>query len=92
MQNLEQAVGDVIVELARSMEKHGAWQGYSKWRAVRVIAGELLEVVTALMRGDIHGEHGFLVELKQVASAALKAYLVFGGDGVLTVDRRSHET
>lgn len=82
MPDLEQAVGDVIVELARSVEKHGAWAGYSKWRAVRVVAGELLEVVTALVRGDIHGEHGFLVEMKQVASAALKAYLVFGGETV----------
>jgi hypothetical protein len=72
--NLVEALGEVITEHDRSVLLHGDWQHYDLEQMMSVIINELMmEAGDAVARGDLHGEHGVIAELKQVASCCLKA-------------------
>lgn len=69
----------VTAEYHRSVELHGTWFDYTPDQMMAVIINELmLEAGSAEARGDIHGEHGMIRELVQVASCCMKAVMVLG--------------
>lgn len=57
----------------RSLALHGDWRDYGLSRIGWVVAGELWEVIWAMLRGDIHGEHGVISELRDLAIVCVKA-------------------
>lgn len=64
------------VEHKRSLELHppGEWHVKSPWGMVQALTGEVSELSRALMKGDIHGPHGALVESVHVANVARRIY------------------
>lgn len=72
--------GDVqemmLTEHVRSVMLHGTWFDYRPDQMVTVIMDELAEVITALLRGDFHGDHGAVRELIQAAVCCTKAAMV----------------
>lgn len=72
-----EAVGLVLSEHRRSVEKHGNWLDYSVAQMMSVIINELvIEAGNAECAGDIHGPHGVVNELAQVAACCIKAIMV----------------
>lgn len=71
----DRAFSLVADELRRSIELHGDWSGYSLDQMLSVIAAEWIEVGEAEARGDLHGEHGLVRELAQVASSSVKTMI-----------------
>lgn len=70
----------VTTEYQRSVKLHGIWWDYTPDQMMAVIINELmLEAGSAEARGDIHGEHGMIRELVQVASCCMKAVMVLSG-------------
>lgn len=59
--------------VTRSVIKHGTWDNYGLGRMLWYLAGELFEVVVAVARGDLHGPHGVVAELRDVATVCVKA-------------------
>ena len=59
--------------VARSVAKHGTWNNYGLGRMLWILAGELYEVAAAIVRGDLHGPHGVVAELCDVATVCVKA-------------------
>jgi hypothetical protein len=58
--------------IVRSVAIHGYWGGYGLLRIVRVILGEFLEVLWAVVRCDIHGRDGVIAELRDLAVVCVK--------------------
>lgn len=71
----DRAFSLVADELRRSIDLHGDWSGYSLDQMLSVIAAEWIEVGEAEARGDLHGEHGLVRELAQVASSSIKTMI-----------------
>lgn len=67
----------ITKEHQRSVELHGTWWDYTPDQMMSVIINELMmEAGAAEARGDIHGEHGMIRELIQVAVCCIKAVMV----------------
>lgn len=67
----------ILAEHSRSVELHGDWSDYTVDQMMAVIINELMvEAGGAEQRGDIHGEHGVVRELSQVANCCIKAIMV----------------
>lgn len=74
------AIGMVLTEHARGVQLHGTWHDYSVEQMMAAIINELaVEACDAESVGDIHGEHGVIRELTQVAACCLKAIVVLMG-------------
>jgi hypothetical protein len=70
----------VLKERQRSIELHGTWYDYTTDQMMAVITHELMmEAGEAAVIGNIHGEHGVIRELTQVASCCIKAIMVLSG-------------
>lgn len=70
----------VLDEHARSVHLHGTWSDYSIEQMMSVIINELMvEAGGAEAKGDLHGEHGVIRELAQVAACCIKAIMVLSG-------------
>lgn len=77
---LPDAMDMVMAEYRRSVEMHGSWWDYSTEQMLSVIINELMvEAGDAEKIGDIHGEHGMIRELAQVAATSIKAMMVLSG-------------
>lgn len=59
-------------QIVRSVIKYGDWDGYSLARMLWVLLGELFEVAVAVVRRDLHGPHGVVAEVTQVAVVCIK--------------------
>lgn len=71
------ALNMVLKERQRSIQLHGLWRDYSLEQMMSVIINELMvEAGAAESVGDIHGEHGVIRELSQVAACCIKAIMV----------------
>lgn len=71
------ALDMILKERQRSIQLHGTWEDYSIEQMTAVIVNELMvEAVGAVERGDIHGEHGVIRELAQVAACCIKEMMV----------------
>ena len=66
----------ILAQHVRSVQLHGAWNDYTPEMMITVIVNELAELIDAAERGDIHGEHGMIAELAQVAACCKKAMMV----------------
>lgn len=63
----------LIWNITHSVIKHGTWDDYSLGRMLWHLAGELYEVAAAVVRRDLHGPHGVVAELQDVATVCVKA-------------------
>ena len=74
---LTDALEAILTEHHHSVAKHGTWSDYSVDQMMAVIINELMvEAGGAESQGDIHGEHGVIRELTQVAVCCIKAMMV----------------
>jgi hypothetical protein len=70
----------ILKERQRSIQLHGTWEDYTLPQMMSEIINELIiEAGNAECAGDIHGEHGVIRELTQVASCCIKAIMVLSG-------------
>lgn len=77
---LPEALSLVLNEHADSIAKHGSWHDYTIDQMMAVIINELMvEAGGAEAVGDLHGEHGVIRELAQVAACCVKAIMVLSG-------------
>lgn len=59
---------DAILERVRgtyqekSLPKYPSWEGLTNRQRIWAVAGEIIEFVIAIIRGDIYGEHGAIAE------------------------------
>ena len=86
------ALDMVLTEHARSVQLHGDWQNYNVDQMMAEIINELMmEAGEAAGRLDLHGEHGMVRELSQVAACCIKAMMVLSGrpDGTLAQTSRT---
>jgi hypothetical protein len=75
--NYHRAAEIVFNEYANSVERHGTWADYTIEQMMSVIIHELMvEAGGAEQIGDIHGDHGVIRELAQVAACCMKAIMV----------------
>jgi hypothetical protein len=72
---LDDAIREVKQGYARSLAIHGDWNEYTPWRVIRVVFGEVLELVYAVARRDRDGRHGIVNEMRDVAIVSMKALL-----------------
>jgi hypothetical protein len=80
MMSLPDAVSLVLDELSHSIRKHGDWSDYTINQMMSVIIEELLiEAGNAETLRDIHGDHGMIKELAQVAATSIKAMIQLSG-------------
>ena len=63
---------ELHVENGRSIEKHGDWADYTPLDIFRAVSGEFHEVTQAVIVENIHGDHGMVMELMQLANTCLK--------------------
>lgn len=77
---LAQIIEKLKMEHARSMEKHGKWKDVSSLDQADAIAAEYDEWERAYYSGDIHGEHGEIVELVQVMNVAARRIMYLTGE------------
>lgn len=75
MPGINRVLTKVVMELDRSITKHGDWSGYEPEDMIEKIGHELMEAEAAAAIGDIEGEHGVYNELSQVAATAIKGML-----------------
>jgi len=86
------ALAMILKERQRSIQLHGNWDDYSIEQMTAVIVNELMvEAVGAVERGDIHGEHGVIRELSQVAACCIKEMMVLSqrSEGILAKTLRT---
>lgn len=76
MESFEQVIADMRGGVERSVRLHGDWEGYPVWRVLWVVLGEFREVVWAAIRFDLHGPHGVVSELRDLAIVAVKGVTV----------------
>lgn len=68
----EEALALIEAELKHAREKHG--EHFSDWIEMYIaLCEEITEISSAIIKGDIHGEHGVKRELAQVAAVCIKA-------------------
>jgi len=71
------ALDMILEEREASIVKYGDWHDYTLEQMMPVIIHELMvEAGGAEAVGDLHGEHGVVRELAQVASCCIKAIMV----------------
>ncbi|MDD2367035.1 MAG: hypothetical protein PHN84_12805 [Desulfuromonadaceae bacterium] len=81
-----EAFDDIIREYNRSVDLHGDWSDYTTEQMMAVIVNELMvEAGDAELRGDLHGPHGVICELSQVAVCCIKAIIVLSGRPDMTL-------
>ena len=61
----------VKTELVNSINKYD-WKHYSKYRMFWVIVCEMWELLKAIVRQDIFGNHGVYIESSQVSACCQK--------------------
>ena len=85
MNRLDGAIRQLHEEFARSVACHGMWDGYTIQDIKDAVGGEWAEVVQAIRRNDLFGEHGLSTELLQLACVSLKGMILLEsqrkGDG-----------
>lgn len=78
--NLVDALDLILAEHSHSVQKHGTWEDYTVDQMMAEIINELMmEAGDAVGKNDIHGEHGVIRELSQVAACCIKAVMVLSG-------------
>lgn len=85
------ALDMILEEHARSVQMYGTWGDYNLEQMMSVIINELMmEAGSAEARADLHGKHGVVHELAQVAACCIKAIMVLGDrpDGRLAATLR----
>jgi len=88
LKDIDRVMAGIVYGLERSVLLHGDWRNYGLGRMLWVIGREALEVLRALARGDLHGPHGVVAELRDVAICCIKAVMVLKRDrGLGTRDR-----
>jgi hypothetical protein len=89
---MAEALRMVMEEYMRGIAKHGDWSNYSEEQMMSAIINELMvEAGDAEQRGDIHGPHGMIRELAQVAACSIKAMVVLSGREVSVPMPLSHD-
>ncbi|MHB1051372.1 MAG: hypothetical protein ACYC09_14935 [Bacteroidota bacterium] len=86
------ALDMILAEHARSVHLHGDWQNYTVDQMMAEIINKLMmEAGEAAGRLDLHGEHGMVRELSQVAACCIKAMMVLSDrpDGTLAQTSRT---
>ncbi len=78
MEGVELAVAEISAGVNRSVVKHGDWSDYSVGRMIWVIGLEFWEVLWAVLRRDIHGPHGVVNELRDLAVTCIKGMTRLG--------------
>jgi hypothetical protein len=63
-------------EFQHSIGKHGDWSGYTEAEIHKAVTGEYREFTDAVIRSDIHGDHGQRAELLQLAVVAIKGFIM----------------
>lgn len=82
MIGLPEALAVVLNEHAKSIKIYGDWADYTTDQMMAVIIDELMcEAVDAWHVNDLHGDHGMIRELAQVAATSIKAIQVLSGRG-----------
>jgi hypothetical protein len=77
---LPEVLAAVLTEYNLSVEKHGDWQDYTLDQIMGVIQTEfMMEAAAAYNRGDLHGDHGVIRELSQVAACCIKTIVAVSG-------------
>lgn len=75
MERLETVLHLVRTGIKDSVELHGDWQGYSPAKVCQVVSGEFSEYMMACVDKQIHGEHGQIDELLDLAIVAIKGVI-----------------
>lgn len=75
MYRLDQTIADVIRGIEDSVLIHGDWQGYTGDKVHETVKGEFEEFDQAHQRGQLHGEHGQIDELRDLAIVAIKGII-----------------
>jgi hypothetical protein len=70
----------VEAENARSKEKYGMWQDCSEEKQYMAIRGEFKEWNDAHCKGDIHGEHGEIIEAIQTINVLCRRIQFLTGE------------
>lgn len=72
---------ELEAENAASILKHGLWRdNYTDSEQKDAIEGEFCEWYTAHLDGNIHGEHGELAELLDLANVCIRRYMFLTGE------------
>jgi len=61
-------------EVERADAKHGDWKGKTKEEMIAHVADEFAELMEAIQKDDLHGEHGIYTELIQVVCTLYKMW------------------
>lgn len=71
MQRLNQTIADLIKGIEDSVIIHGDWQEYTETDVYIAVAGEFSEYFQAFTSFEVHGEHGQIDELRDLAIVAI---------------------
>lgn len=77
---LNEIIEKLKLENARSKEIHGPWADMPDVKQFEAIHGEFIEWLDAYLADDIHGDHGEIAELIQVANVCIRRVMALTGE------------
>lgn len=77
---LNEIIEKLKLENARSKEKHGPWADMPEEKQFDAICDEVIEWVFAYCANNVHGDHGEIAELIQVANVCIRRVMALTGE------------